>query len=82
MKVKQVKAKPGYVLDLEFEDGLEGELSIADRLFGAMFEPLKNTEYFSQVRIDEYGVVCWPNGADLASDVLYNKVLENQEKAS
>ncbi|RLA49370.1 MAG: DUF2442 domain-containing protein [Gammaproteobacteria bacterium] len=74
IKVIHVEAKPGYVLSLTFNDGLQGEISIEDRLFGEMFEPLKESEYFSQVTVDEYGVVCWPNEADLATDVLYDKV--------
>ena len=36
-----------------------------------MFEPLRDPSLFAQVRIDEYGAVCWPNGADLAPDALH-----------
>ena len=82
IRVTQVEAKPDFVLALTFDDGLEGEISIADRLFGTMFEPLKDEDYFSQVKIDEYGVVCWPNEADLATDVLYQKIVQEQAKAS
>jgi len=78
VKVTHVEAKPNFVLSLTFDDGIKGEISIADRLFGTMFEPLKKAEYFSQVRIDEYGVVCWPNEADLAPDVLYQKIVQKQ----
>ncbi len=78
IKVISVEAKSNYVLSLAFNDGLRGDVSIADRLFGEMFEPLKNQKYFSQVKVDDYGVVCWPNEADLASDVLYKKVLETK----
>ena len=39
--------------------------------FGPVFEPLNDPETFRQVRIDEFGVVCWPNRADLAPDALY-----------
>lgn len=74
IKVISVEAKDNYILSLIFNDGLQGEISIADRLFGEMFEPLKNYEYFSQVKVDEYGVVFWPNEADLATDVLYKKI--------
>lgn len=82
IKVEKVEALSDYILALKFTDGLEGELSIESRLFGIMFEPLKDPEYFSKASVDEFGVVCWPNEADLASDVLHSKVLENQKKAS
>lgn len=75
-RVKHVEAKPGYILALTFEDGTEGEVCIADRLFGPMFEPLKDPDYFAQVVADNYGAVCWPNEADLAPDALYQKVKE------
>ena len=73
-KIVRVEAKSNYVLKLIFENGTEGEISIADRLFGPMFEPLKNPELFTQVKIDKFGAICWPNEADLAPDALYQKV--------
>lgn len=73
-KVVQVEVKPGYTLALTFDDGLQGEVCIADRLFGSMFEPLKDLSFFAKVSIDPYGAVCWPNEADLAPDALYQKV--------
>ncbi|WP_417583233.1 DUF2442 domain-containing protein [Nitrincola sp.] len=77
-RVTNVVAKPGYVLALTFNDGTQGEVSIADRLFGPMFLPLKDPAYFRQVRVDAHGVVCWPNEADLAPDTLYRKVKGTQ----
>ena len=73
-KVISVEARPEFTLFLIFDDGTQGEISISDRLFGPMFEPLKDTKFFAQVQVDEYGVVCWPNNADLDSDALYLKV--------
>jgi len=77
IKVISVEAKKNYVLSLTFSDGLQGEISIKNRLFGEMFEPLKEYQYFAQVKVDEYGVVCWPNEADLATDVLHSKIIGN-----
>ncbi|WP_217411421.1 DUF2442 domain-containing protein [Marinobacterium ramblicola] len=73
-RVTSVQTKPGYTLALAFEDGTQGEISIADRLFGPMFEPLKDPEFFALARVDEFGAVCWPNDADLAPDALYRKI--------
>lgn len=79
IRVKDVKALPGYELFVTFNDGTSGKVYLQERLFGPMFEPLKAPEVFNQVEIDPFGAVCWPNGADLAPDALYEKVLQRQK---
>jgi hypothetical protein len=74
-KIVKVQVKPGYVLAVEFDDGVSGEVSLADRLFGPMFEPLKDPEYFAKAAVDPFGAVCWPNEADIAPDALYRKIV-------
>lgn len=71
MRVAAVKALPGYRLWVRFEDGVSGEVALGDRLFGPVFEPLRDLKLFRQVAIDEFGAISWPNGADLAPDALY-----------
>ena len=40
-----------------------------------MFEALRDPDVFGRVRVDdEAGTVVWPNGADLAPEVLYGEV--------
>ncbi|MGM8930218.1 DUF2442 domain-containing protein [Salinicola halophyticus] len=73
-RVTQVEALPDYRLRVTFNDGSEGIVSLADRLFGPMFEPLKDSSFFAQASVDEFGAVCWPNQADLAPDALYRRV--------
>jgi hypothetical protein len=75
-RVTSVQAKPNYILALIFDDGTEGEVCLSDRLFGPMFEPLKDPEFFKLVSVDQFGAVCWPNNADLAPDALYRRVIE------
>jgi hypothetical protein len=37
-----------------------------------MFEPLKNADLFFQASVNsELETVAWPNGADLAPEILY-----------
>jgi hypothetical protein len=65
-----------YCLRIRFEDGVEGIVKLDDlvRLDG-VFEPLRDPSEFRKVRVhSELGVVCWPNGADLDSDVIYAKI--------
>ena len=73
-KVTHVETKPQFTLAVTFDDGTHGEISIEDRLFGPMFEPLKDPELFAQAQVDEFGAICWPNDADLAPDALYRKI--------
>jgi hypothetical protein len=73
-RVTRVNALDNYRLYVEFDDGLAGEISLRDRLFGPAFEPLKNETEFQKVAVDEYGAVAWPCGADLAPDALYQRL--------
>jgi hypothetical protein len=73
-RVVTVRPIAGYSLEVVFQDGVRGVVSLEDRLFGPVFEPLRDEEYFRSVFVDDFGVVCWPNGADLAPDALYDRV--------
>jgi hypothetical protein len=74
IKVRSVRALEDYRLEIGFTDGTSGTLSLKNRLFGPMFEPLRDPSFFVQVALDEYGVISWPNGADLAPDGLYVEI--------
>jgi hypothetical protein len=65
-----------YHLHLTFDDGVEGEVDVAKLVvFEGVFEPLRDPEFFRQVTVNrELGVICWPNEADLDTDVLYSEV--------
>lgn len=78
-RVVRVSAGQGYTLEVEFANGVSGTVDLSSRLFGPVFEPLRDPVLFSQVRVDEYGAVCWPNGADLAPDGLYRTISRNGE---
>lgn len=75
-RVVAVRSLPEFQLEVRFTDGTQGVISIQDRLFGPMFEPLRDRALFEQVAIDEFGAICWPNGADLAPDALYDRLRE------
>jgi hypothetical protein len=78
-RVKSVAALPRFRLAVEFEDGLSGVVDLSGELFGEMFEPLRDEAYFRRVGLDEFGVICWPNGADLAPDALHQELATKEQ---
>jgi hypothetical protein len=64
-----------YRLRLRFNDGTTGVIDLEPRLWGPMFEALRDPEVFKRVRVDgSAGTVVWSNGADLAPEMLYREV--------
>lgn len=63
------------VVHLTFDDGVAGEVNLAPTLRGPIFEEIRHDdEKFGEVRIED-GSISWPNGADLAPEVLHESVL-------
>jgi hypothetical protein len=62
-----------YRLRVRFEDGVEGEIDVAELVdFQGVFAALRDPAVFRQVSVDvEIGTIVWPTGADLDPDVLY-----------
>ena len=60
-------------LRLRFDDGAQGEVDLRRLVpFEGVFEPLRDPDFFQRATVDsELGTVVWPNGADLAPEVLY-----------
>jgi hypothetical protein len=81
-RVIEVIPLPNYRLRVRFGDGTAGVISLAHKLFGPVFEPLKDVSFFERAGTDEHGVICWPNGADLAPDALYDDLRNDQNSTS
>jgi hypothetical protein len=63
------------VVALTFEDGLEGEVDLTERLFGPAFERVRTPTGFAEVYVnEESGTIAWPGEVDLAPDTLYVRV--------
>lgn len=73
-KVVRIRVLPNWTLEVQFDDGTAGEVCLKDDLYGEVFEPLKDPAFFAQAFVDEDGAICWPNGADLAPDALYEDI--------
>lgn len=61
-----------YKLKVVYKTGEIRLFDAADHLWGPVFEPLKNEEYFKLVFIS-FNTVEWPNGADFAPEFLYEQ---------
>jgi hypothetical protein len=77
--ITEVDHLGGFRLRLTFSDGLIADVDLSSKLqggVGPMFEPLRNEAFFARVVVDkELGTIVWPNGADLAPDVLHDQAL-------
>lgn len=73
-RATKVEPRAGFRLYVEFSDGTAGEVDLSERLFGPVFLPLRDEALFRRVTLDEFGAPCWPNGADLAPDALYESL--------
>lgn len=73
-----VEARPleGHRIFLRFEDGAAGEVDLSKLVeFTGVFAALRDPGEFRKVIVHpELGTICWPNGADVDTDVLYSQV--------
>lgn len=75
-KLSEAAPLDDYNVHLRFEDGLAADVDLSYLLdYGGVFEPLKDTEFFRKLEIDECSVtICWPNEADISPFTLYDHV--------
>ena len=72
LHVTRVGYLRGYQLRLEFSNGAVKDVDLAGELYGEVFEPLKDADYFRRVIVNpETGTIEWPNGADFAPEFLH-----------
>jgi hypothetical protein len=62
--------RSGFKLHIVFSDATENTIDFEPWLDGAIFEPLRDLQYFRRFFVDG-GTVVWPNGADIAPETLY-----------
>lgn len=78
-RVSSVKYLRDYSLLILFNDG-ETKVVNFDKLVdkgGYYFDPLKDIKLFKKVGMDEFNyTICWPNGAELTPDILYEMGVE------
>lgn len=69
-RLKKVKARDDYNLELVFETGEKGVYDCTSLLGFGVFEELNDISYFKQVSV-AFGTVVWPHGQDICPGTLY-----------
>lgn len=78
-RVAGIEALPGFRLHVRFNDGMIGEVDMAEFLASedaGAFAPLRDEAIFRRVEV-VLGAVTWPGGLDLAPDAMYRRIKDS-----
>jgi hypothetical protein len=74
-QVVDVRYMGDYKLWLQFDDGRNGVIDLADDLWGEEHESLRDRDTFSNVYVDSgLATIAWWNGAEFTPEYLYHKL--------
>ena len=77
LHVIEAKYLKNYQIWLKFNNGKFGEVDLSSELWGEVFEPLKDLNFFKDFKIENH-TIAWENGADIAPESLY-ELMEQQK---
>jgi hypothetical protein len=66
-----------YKIRFTFSSGESGVIDFTQYLNGTIFEPLKEIDYFSEFKLNEW-TIYWENGADFSPEFLHEKAINKQ----
>jgi hypothetical protein len=71
----EAKYIDGYAIELTFENGRKGCVDFSSYVSkGGVFARFTDLSYFKRFSVNkELGVLCWPDGLDIAPETLYHK---------
>jgi len=73
IRVTDFKQTGEHSLLVKFSDGFSREIDFTPALKGNSLKPLRQPEFFSQVKLDKArGALEWPNEADFDPETLHN----------
>ncbi len=78
LDIVKVKARSGYLLELEFENGERRLFDMSPIIDKKPFDRLKSSGFFGCARVD-YGTVVWPGNIDIAPETLYDRSVPMKE---
>ncbi len=74
LHVTAVECVGPCTLRVLFDDDTVKDVYFTGELWGEVFEPLNDPEFFQQASVNpETGTVEWPNGADVAPGFLHER---------
>lgn len=70
--IKVIKAEylNDYRIEVEFNIGFRNVIDLKDELWGKVFEPLNDLDYFKKFKLNPF-TIYWENGADFSPEFLY-----------
>lgn len=70
--IKVVKAEylNDYFINIEFSNGFKNSVDLKEELWGKIFEPLNDRNYFKNFKLNPF-TIYWENGADFSPEFLY-----------
>ena len=73
LRVTHVEPFDDSHLRVQFNDGVIREIDCRFLMRGTLGEPLRDPDYFRQVRVDEESrTIIWPNGLDPSPELLHD----------
>ena len=70
LHVNEAEYLDNYRLKLKFNNNEVKQVDLSSELYGEIFEPLKNKDFFKDFFIS-HNTIEWKNGADFAPEFLY-----------
>lgn len=73
-EIVEAKWIKGYFVQITFSNLKRATVDLKRFLGRGIFKDLTNIEKFKRFKVDaELGTIVWPNGADIAPEVLYQE---------
>lgn len=70
LEIVDAKYLEAYKIHLVFNNGYEDSVDLESQLWGEVYKPLKDINYFKNFEI-KFNTIEWKNGADFAPEYLY-----------
>lgn len=73
-RIIEVKPLADYTIWVSFSDHLSGTLNMKPFITKGISRNLLDESFFRNVKIDEFGGICWENGFDFCPNYLHELI--------